>query len=398
MKLQKEKIIIILTVLIDVIGLGVIIPILPFYVESFGASSFVVTLLFSVFALCSFVSGPFLGALSDRIGRRPVLIISIMSTALGWFVFAAAHSVAMLFLGRIIDGMAAGNFPITQSYMVDIARSEKERTTNLGIIGATFGIGLIIGPAIGASLSGVNPAFPFWFVGALATLNAIAAIYFLPETNNNRNLHEKIRINPLIPLAKAAKDKALMPRYMAWFLFGVAFAGMNSIFSLYTKDVFGLSASATGYVFTSIGVVLVINQMFALKRIWLKYFKERSLEIWFFSIMALGFALAGIKILALFAIGIFLVTLAQSTLRVVISSGVAAAAGDQRRGETLGIMSSILSISMIVGPLVAGALFQAQAQLPFFLNVLLLLVAFFIMKKCCQEKKIQLQSDVQAIA
>lgn len=388
MKLQKDKAIIILTVLIDVIGLGIIIPVLPFYVESFGVSSFVVALLFSVFALFSFVSGPFLGALSDRIGRRPVLILSIASTALGWFVFASAHSIAILFLGRIIDGAAAGNFPIAQSYLVDIAKTDKERTTNLGLIGAVFGIGFIIGPAIGASLSAVSPAYPFWLVGILATLNMIGAFYFLPETHNEKSVGKKIPINPFLPILRATKDQALKSRYAAWFLFGTAFAGMQSVFALFVKSVFGFSATLTGYIFTGMGILLVLNQGFALKKIWLKYFKEKDLEIWFFALMIFGFFLIDLKIFAFFAFGLFFTTIGQSTLRVVMSSGVAGAAGPKRRGEVLGIMASIMSVSMIVGPLIAGSLFQKSVQLPFAFNAIILTFAFFIMKKSSVGEKI----------
>lgn len=399
MQFQKDKIIILLTVLIDVIGLGIIIPVLPYYVESFGVSSFVVTLLFSSFALFSFVSGPFLGALSDKIGRRPVLIISIISTAIGWFVFASANAVWVLFLGRIIDGMAAGNFPIAQSYLVDIAKSDKERTTNLGMIGAVFGIGFIVGPAIGVILSAISPALPFWFVGVLAMLNAIGAYFFLSETHNNREaMQKRIPINPLTPLINAVRDEKLRGRYLSWFLFGVAFAGMQSIFALFTKSVFGFSAVATGYLFTGMGVVLVINQTFALKKIWLKYFKEVDLEIWFFVVMSLGFVFADLKILPLFAIGIFLTTLGQSTLRVVMSSGIAGAAGQMRRGEVMGVMASIMSASMIVGPLLAGALFEKNVQLPFLMNIILLIVAFLIMKKCCGIGRVAENVEVQTVA
>lgn len=398
MKFEKDKIIIILTVLVDVIGVGVIIPVLPFYVESFGASSFVVSLLFSVFALFSFVSGPFLGALSDRIGRRPVLILSIASTALGWFVFAAAHNVWILFLGRIIDGLAAGNFPVAQSYLMDIAKDDKERTTNLGLIGAIFGIGLIVGPALGASLSTISPTAPFWFVGLLATLNMFAAFYFLPETHHVKSVGKKIPINPFLPILGALKDKVLRSRYVAWLLFGTAFAGMQSIFALFVKSVFGFSATVTGYLFTAMGVILVINQGWALKKIWLKYFKEIDLEIWFFLIMISGFVLLDLKILTLFAVGLLLTTIGQSTLRVVMSSGVAGVAGPTRRGEVMGIMASIMSISMIVGPLVAGALFQQNVQLPFLFNAVVLGVAFFIMKKCCGQEMISEEVNVEVVS
>lgn len=396
--MQKNKAIIVLTVLIDVIGLGVIIPVLPFYVESFGASSFVVTLLFSVFALFSFFSSPFLGALSDKIGRRPVLIVSIASTAIGWFVFASANAIWVLFLGRIIDGMAAGNFPIAQSYLMDIAKSEKERTTNLGLIGGVFGIGFIVGPVIGATLGAISPSLPFWFVGALASLNVVGAYLFLPETHIEKNAEKKISIDPFSPIIGAIKDQALRSRYLTWLLFGIAFAGMQSTFALFVREVFDFSATVTGYLFTAMGVVLVINQGWALKRIWLKYFKEMELEIWFFVMMILGFVLIDLKNFAFFAMGLFLTTIGQSTLRVVMSSGAARVAGSKRMGEVMGIMASIMSISMIFGPLLSGALFEKNVQWPFAFNAVLLLVAFFIMKNCCGSEKISQLENVEIAA
>src|SRR3972149_6379611 len=160
--MQKEKLTVLFTVLVDVLGFGIVIPILPFYVTSFGASAFTVTLLFSSFALFAFVSSPFLGALSDKIGRRPVLIFSIASTAIGWFVFAAADSIVLLFIGRIIDGAAAGNFTVAQSALVDISTDEKDRAANLGLIGASFGIGFMLGPLIGGVLSTVSLSCRFW--------------------------------------------------------------------------------------------------------------------------------------------------------------------------------------------------------------------------------------------
>lgn len=395
--LSSPKSIIVLTVLIDVIGVGVIIPVLPFYVESFGASSFTVTLLFSVFAFFSFISGPFLGALSDRIGRRPVLMMSIASSALGWFVFASANNIWVLFLGRIIDGMAAGNFPIAQSYMVDIAKNNKERTSNLGLIGAVFGIGFIVGPALGAALGGISPSFPFWFVGALATVNLIRAYFYLPETLKNKVVDKKITINPLIPVWRAAKDKVLRSRYAAWLLFGTAFAGMQSIFALFTKDVFGFSPTATGYIFTATGVILVLNQGFALKKVWLKNFSESQLEVWFFLVMISGFILMDLKILMLFGIGLLFTTVGQSTLRAVMSSSVAGAAGETKRGEVMGIMASLMSISMIVGPLVAGSLFQINVSYPYLLNVALLIVAFVVMKRCCGNEKLSEVEDIEVV-
>jgi MFS family permease len=282
---------------------------------------------------------------------------------------------------------------------VDIAKTDKERTTNLGLIGAVFGVGFIIGPAIGATLGTISPALPFWFVGALATLNVIGAYFFLPETHHNRqHSQKKIPINPFVPIIKAVTDKKLRARYLAWLLFGIAFAGMQSVLALFTKAAFGFSAIKTGYLFTGMGIVLVINQTFALKKVWLKYFNEVDLETWFFIVMSLGFLFADLKILPLFALGILLTTLGQSTLRVVMSSGVAGVAGQLRRGEVLGIMGSIMSVSMIVGPLLAGALFEKNMQYPFLMNIFLLIAAFLVMKKCCGNGKITEKVIIETIS
>ena len=381
MKLQKEKIIIVLTVLIDVLGMGIIIPVLPFYVESFGASAITLTLLFSVFSLFSFVSAPFLGALSDRIGRRPVLIVSILSTAIGWFVFASAHAIWILFLGRIIDGMAAGNLPIAQSYLVDIARDDKERTSNLGIIGAVFGIGFIIGPAIGAALSSISHALPFFFVAGLATLNVIGAFFFLPETHKHMDKEKKMAFNPLRPLANAVHDKLLISRYIAWFCFGISISGMQSIFALYMGRVFGFGVAMVGAIYTAMGLAVLLNQAILLRNFWLKYFRESSLEVWAFLASAIGLSLLMVPSTYFLVVGIVFHVFSHSLLRVVMTSHAAGVAGLRRRGEVLGIMSSVLSLAMIGGPLLAGYLFEIKPFFPFAACSLALASGFLIMKR-----------------
>ncbi|MGO9612551.1 MAG: MFS transporter [Dissulfurispiraceae bacterium] len=380
MNLQKEKIIIVLTVLIDVLGLGIIIPVLPFYVESFGASAITLTLLFSVFSLFSFVSGPFLGALSDRIGRRPVLIVSILSTAIGWFVFASAHAIWVLFLGRIIDGMAAGNLPIAQSYLVDIARDDKERTSNLGIIGAVFGIGFIIGPAIGAVLSSLSPSLPFFFVAGLATLNVIGAFFFLPETHKQMIKEKKMALNPLRPLTNAVRDKLLLSRYIAWFFFGISISGMQSIFALYMGRVFGFDVAMVGVVYTAMGLAVLLNQAILLRNFWLNYFKESSLEVWAFLSNAIGLSFLMVPSIYFLIVGIFFHVFSHSLLRVVMTSRAAGIGGPLRRGEVMGTMSSVLSLAMIGGPLLAGSLFQIKPFFPFAACSLALVSGFLIMK------------------
>lgn len=381
--MEKRKIVILLTVLVDVLGIGIVIPVLPFYVESFGVSAFVLTLLFSVFSLFSFISAPMLGALSDKIGRRPVLIISIASTAIGWFVFASAHSIWMLFLGRVIDGMAAGNLPVAESYLVDIAKNDQERTKNLGLIGAVFGAGFVVGPAIGAALSAISTVLPFYAVGFLALFNMLAAIIFLPETNNAKNKHKKISLNPWRPIANAIKMQPLRSRFVAWFLFGVAIAGMQAIFALYVKDVFGFDAQMTGLIFTGMGLFMILNQTVLLNKFWLKRFSEENLEIWLFLLFAVGFIFLGVPVLLVFFLGVLLNIMARSVLRIVISSRVAGLAGQEKRGEIMGIMASIMALANIGGPVMAGMLYEFRNFLPFVMSAFVLFLAFLVMRFCC---------------
>lgn len=393
MQLQKEKSIIILTVFIDVLGIGIIIPVLPFYLERFGAGALMLTALFSVFSLCSFLSAPVLGALSDKIGRRPVLLLSIFSTAVGWFVFAAAGKIWVLFLGRIIDGMAAGNFPIAQSYLGDISKDEKDRTANFGMIGAIFGIAFIVGPVFGSLLSSISPASPFWFAGGLATVNLVGAIFFLPETHNDRKKGGKINFNPFVPLGRAVKDKILRSRYAAWFFFGLATSMFQAIFALYMGEQFGIKTSFIGFIFAGMGILMAFNQGIMLKRFWLKKFKEALLEIWLFVFFAGAFLLMGIGNIYLFFLGLIVNVFAQSVLRVVISSRVSGISGKEKRGESMGVMASVLSAAMITGPLIAGFVFEAHPSLPFVFGALSLLTAFAVMKFSAEARQVEPESE-----
>lgn len=395
---MNKKLIILLTVFIDVLGIGIIVPILPFYVESFGASAFVITLLFTVFSFFAFFSAPFLGALSDKIGRRPVLILSILSTSIGWLVFAAANSIFFLFLGRIIDGLAAGNFPIAQSYLIDISKDDKEKTANLGLIGAIFGVGFIIGPMLGGLLSTISLSFPFWFVGGLAFLNFILACFNLPETNLNKNIEKRVELNPLKPLFKSLKNPNLRVGFISWFLFGLAIASQQSTFSLYLNQRFNFTSVMVGFMTAGMGLVLIFNQGFALRKIWLKYFSEEFLSIWLMLVLTIGFLFMGIIYLVPFIIGIIAISLGQSVLRAVMTSRIIKRGEKHEQGMILGVMNSVMSLSMIIGPLFAGVLFGIKSNLPYlaasFFGAIAFILLFLDARKARKEISQTSESDL----
>lgn len=374
----KTKALILLTVFIDIIGVGIVIPILPFYVERFSSSPLLITSLFAVYALCSFFSSPVIGALSDRFGRRPLLIASIFSTAVGWFVFAGAPNIFFLFLGRILDGIMAGNFPIAQSYLSDIAKDDKERTTNLGLIGAVFGVGFILGPLLGGLLGQFGHTVPFWFVGALALFNTILAIFTLPETHAASS-RGRLNLNPFIPLLHAVKDLQVRTNYLAWFLFGLAIASYQAVFALYLRDVFHFDEFIGSLIFGVIGLIVVFNQGFAMKHVWLKHFREPTLELSMLAVFAVGFLLMGTRVFVVFCLALIFTTFGQSILRVVMTSQVVGFAGKEKRGEVLGIMASITSLSMTVSPFVSGFLYEQRVWLPFLIDAFYLGLAFLLL-------------------
>ena len=376
----SPKAIILFTVFLDVLGLGVIIPVLPYYVQSFNVPDIVVTLLFATFAICSFFSAPILGAISDRKGRRPVLLVSLASSAVGWLIFAFSKSIFGLFLGRIIDGSAAGNISTAQNYLIDISKSPKERTKNLGLIGAVFGVSFIIGPLVGGVLSSVSMKLPFVVVGIMALGNTILAYFFLPETHHERNT-EKLSLNPFTPIMKALKNKNILPLYLAWLFFGVAISLNQSIFALYIAKVFSWTVVTSGLLMAMIGVIISINQAFAIRKIWLKYFKESFLMVWAFVPFALGYLVMAMPFKFAFLFGLIVTAFGQSLMRVIMTSQIIGFSNKKEQGENMGILASIMSLSMIIGPVLGGSVYSAHPSLPFiFAGVILLMTFVFVFK------------------
>ncbi len=392
----SPKTIILFTVFLDVLGIGLIIPVLPFYVESFNVSGIVITSLFAVFALFSFFSSPLLGMLSDKFGRRPVLLISLASSATGWMVFAFSNTIFGLFLGRIIDGSAAGNISTAQSYLIDISKDKKEQTKNLGLIGAVFGIGFIIGPLVGGTLSSISMKLPFIVVGIMATVNTILAYFFLPETNHDRNTN-KISLNPFLPIIKAFKNKKVLPLYSAWLLFGIAISLNQSIFALYIARVFSWTVIASGLLMALVGVIISINQAFMLKSVWLKYFKESFLMIWMFIPLAIGYLIMAMPFKFAFLFGLIVTAFGQSIMRVVMTSQIIGFSSKNEQGEMMGILASIMSLSMILGPLLGGSVYELNSSLPFILAGVILFITFIFVYKTYKNVKQIEHRDVEPV-
>ena len=227
-------------------------------------------------------------------------------------------------------------------------------------------MGFLLGPIAGGILSMVSHAFPFWAAGCLASVNGVIALLFLPESHRNREGARPLTFNPLGPIARAARDRRLRPLYVTWLMFALAFVTGQSVFSLFARDVFGMNAFQAGMLFAGIGVVVVLNQTLLLNRFWLKRFTMSGLTILMLSILAVALLLIGTEALPLFFLALAGLGTGQAVLRVVVTTQVAGASGKLRKGETMGILSAIMSASMVVAPVVAGFLFEIDHAIPYF--------------------------------
>jgi DHA1 family tetracycline resistance protein-like MFS transporter len=357
---NKRLFSIILVVFIDLLGFSLILPLLPYYAESFKANAFVTGLLVASYAAAQLVGAPILGRLSDRYGRRPILLASIFGTFLGFILLGVANTLWILFTARIIDGFTGGNLSIAQAYISDVTDA-KNRAKGLGMIGAAFGLGFIIGPVTGGFLSQWGYSVPAFAAAAMAFINLILVYFWLPESltvEERTSMTEKKPAFTLNALLQALRRPFSGPLLITRFFFGVAFAIFQTIFSLYALLKFNLTAEQTGYVLTYVGVLSVITQGFLVGRL-TNRFREDILIVTSVALMGVslvGWALAP-SVLTLLII-LAPTALAGGLLNTLLSSTLTKAVSSQEVGGILGLSTSIESSTRILAPIIGGALLQ----------------------------------------
>src|SRR5882724_668066 len=217
----RPLLIIFLTIFVNLVGFGIIIPLLPFYAETFGASPLTIGLLFAVFSLCQLAAAPALGDLSDRYGRRPVLIFSLAGTVVSFVMLALAHSIAMLFAARIVDGLSGGNISTARAYVADITEP-KDRARAYGLIGAAFGLGFIIGPALSGVLAQVSITAPIWAAAGITLVATLMAWFWLPETVHRAHAGTGMPFrNVAAMMRRPGLRRVLAIDFIYWFAFAI---------------------------------------------------------------------------------------------------------------------------------------------------------------------------------
>jgi DHA1 family tetracycline resistance protein-like MFS transporter len=261
-----------LIVFIDLLGFGLILPLLPFYAEKFGANELVVGLLIASYSAMQFIGAPILGRLSDRWGRRPVLLFSQVGTFAGFIMMGLANSLPILFLSRIIDGLSGANLSTAQAYISDVTE-EKDRAKSLGIIGAAFGLGFILGPAIGAWLSQYGYGTVAFVAAGLSALTIILTYFMLPEPEHKGSAAK--RAFSIAALKQAVAHPLVGSLLAMTFTFSVSFAMFQTSFALFAKARLGFDTQSTGFVLAYVGVLSVIVQLAIVGRL-VKKFGEKQ--------------------------------------------------------------------------------------------------------------------------
>jgi DHA1 family tetracycline resistance protein-like MFS transporter len=363
---RSPLVVIFTTVFIDLVGFGIVIPVLPFYAEGsrFNASPRTVGLLFASYSVMQLIFSPILGRLSDKHGRRPVLLISIIGTGIGFLILGFASALWMLFVGRILDGITGGNISTAQAYIADITTKEN-RAKGMGLIGAAFALGFVFGPAIGGILSRWGVGVPFLFAAGLCFANALLLYFTLPETVTRDHPARASAAGGrgLSQLIQSLRNRRLAFVLGIYFLFIVAFSIMTTSFSLYTMFRFGYDAQHTGYLFAYVGIIAVIIQGGLIGRL-VKRFGEVALVIvgaFLFagSLFAVPFVgpQAGGLLALLIGGGLFSVgnSLSAPSLTSLASKSVGAA----EQGGVLGVTQSVASLARAVGPALAAMLIHS---------------------------------------
>ncbi|HEY9687874.1 MAG TPA: MFS transporter [Coleofasciculaceae cyanobacterium] len=348
--------IIFLTVLIDMIGFGIVIPILPLYSLHFGANPWQIGLLFASFSFMQLIFAPLLGRWSDRFGRRPVLLLSILGTAIGFLVLGLANSLWLLFLGRIIDGISGGNISTAQAYIADVTPPEK-RSGAMGIIGAAFGLGFVIGPTLGGLLGHYSIQLPFYVATALALLNMLAIYAFLPEslTPENRKEHPADRAS-LLQTALEVRNTPLGTVMLCSLLSTIAFSLVTALYTLFTADRLGWSARENGMMFAYIGLLGVLIQGGMLRRM-VPRMGEKPLVIFGCILLCISMALLPVNdTLALIILASSGLAIGNSFVTPLLSGLASKSADEQSQGVALGLMQSTASLGRMLGPAIGGFL------------------------------------------
>lgn len=388
-----------ISVFLCAIGFGIINPVVPFLVKTYTTSpqqqATIVTLLTSVYALCIFLVAPVMGMLSDRFGRRPVLLISLLGSAVGYLIFGIGGALWVLFLGRIIEGITGGIISTIFAYFADITPVE-ERTKYFGWISAVVGVGSSLGPTLGGFVAKLGYSAPMYFGAVVTLLNVIFGYFFMPETLKENHKLKKINImklNPFTQLINILSIKNLKWILISGFLIWITNGSLQSIFSQFTIDTFDWQPSLIGLVFSIIGIQDILSQVLVMPKL-IKKFSDSTIATIGMIAEVIGYIFIGasgiFSFYPLLIIGIFIFGFGDSIFGPSFNGLISKSVNPSEQGRIQGGSQSIQALARVMGPIIGGQLYIFIGHIaPSLLGIILIVFSMIVLtKKYLSEEKI----------
>ena len=372
---------------LNALGFTIAIPVLPFLIADYVAPARVgvmVGVITAIFAVCQFFAAPVLGGLSDAHGRRPVLIVSLLGSAVGFAIFGVGGALWVLVLGRAIDGLTGGNIATMLAYVADVTPPQ-DRGRLFGILGAAAGFGFVIGPAVGGLLAGASLTTPIFLAAAVAVVNALWAFFALPESlppERRTNDFSLGHLNPFAPFGLVLQTPALLTAFAVAFCFYLAASMLQTIFAVFTMDILHFSPAAIGAALGAVGVMDVLTQGVLVGRLLPRLGEERLAQIGLV-LNAAGFALFAalgqLPLLTLGLVALVVYNLGDGLFQPSISGIVANAAPPDAQGRVQGANQGQQSLARVAGPLLAAALYAVNPGAPFAVGAVVVLLGLAVL-------------------
>ncbi|MFT8352322.1 MFS transporter [Clostridium saccharoperbutylacetonicum] len=373
------------------IGFSIITPVIPFlvqpYVSNEGEQAIVVTLLMSVYAICVFFAAPALGALSDKYGRRPVLIVCLLGSSIGYLIFGIGGALWILFAGRIIEGITGGDISTIFAYFGDIIPPEK-RTKYFGWMSAVVGVGTVIGPTLGGVLSKFGYSVPMYFGAIITLLNVAYGFFFMPESLDKNNRLKEItfvRLNPFTQLANILSMKNLKRLLVSAFLLWIPNGSFQAVFSQFTMDTFNWKPTLIGLMLSIIGFQDIISQGFIMPKLLIKLSDKQIAILGMFSEI-IGYSLIALSTLSsfypLFIAGMFIFGFGDSIFGPSFNGMISKSVTSREQGRIQGGSQSIQALARVIGPVIGGQIYVSLGHAaPAFMGMILIAGAISVLYK-----------------
>ncbi len=375
---NRNLFIIALIVMVNMLGYGIVIPILYAYSKRFGLSDFENGLLFAMFSICQFIATPIIGRLSDKYGRRPMLLLSITGTAASFFIMAFAPSAIFLFIARGLDGLTAGNIPVAFAVISDSTKPE-DRARAFGMLGAALNLGFVFGPALAAFTIGFGQAVPFIIAGIITLIAVTLVAIYLPETNKHMGEVEHGKLFDFPKMWRTLFDPNIGVTFLISLIYFLAFScAIIYGFQPFTLNVLKVSLTQNAILFTIFGAIGLISQTFLVQRIAKTFGMKKA-----FSASMLFAAISFIimffaRSLYVFIPAMILLSLVNSTVQTLIPTILSQETDAKSQGSVMGLNASYQSIGMIFGPITGGLVATLFIPLPFVIGSVLAIVCLFL--------------------